>query len=148
MCTLFGYLRKDNRFQWRHPKEMCFARRKRQNMALYSSSIYASTQKCTDLDLSLLFILKLGTYGKFARKNNVQSSAFASRRHAQALAACSTRLDHAYITTDESFRFHDNKFDEIPCKTDSTENPRSVEKYPTPTETFNPRLFDGNIVST
>jgi len=40
------------------------------------------------------------------------------------------RQNHAYITTDESFRFHNNKFDEMPCKVDSTENPRSFETYP------------------
>jgi len=37
-----------------------------------------------------------------------------------------------YKTTDESFHFHNKKFDEIRCKLDSTENPRSFEKYPTP----------------
>jgi len=28
-------------------------------------------------------------------------------------------------------RFHNDEFDEMPCKLDSTENPRSIEKYPT-----------------
>ena len=42
------------------------------------------------------------------------------------------RQDHVYKTTDESFRFHNKNFDEIRCKLDSTENPRSFEKYPTP----------------
>jgi len=55
--------------------------------------------------------------------------AFASRRHARALAACLPRQDHVYITTDESFRFHNNEFDEMSCTLYSTENP----KYPTPT---------------
>ena len=36
-----------------------------------------------------------------------------------------------YKTTDESFRFHNQNFDEMRCKLDSTENPRSIEKYPT-----------------
>jgi len=35
-------------------------------------------------------------------------------------------------TTDESFRFHNQRFDEMRCKLDSTENPRSFEKYPIP----------------
>ena len=35
------------------------------------------------------------------------------------------------ITTDESFRFHYNELDEIPCQLDSTENLRSFEKYST-----------------
>ena len=34
-------------------------------------------------------------------------------------------------TTDELFRFHNQNFDEIRCKLDSTQNPRSFEKYPT-----------------
>jgi len=37
-----------------------------------------------------------------------------------------------YRTTDESFRFHNKEFDEMRCKLDSTENPRSFDKYPTP----------------
>ena len=57
--------------------------------------------------------------------------AFASRRHARALAACLPRQDHVYITTDESFRFHNNEFDEMCCKLDSTEELRSFEKCPT-----------------
>jgi len=34
--------------------------------------------------------------------------------------------------TPQSFRFHNKNFDEMRCKLDSTENPRSFEKYPTP----------------
>jgi len=48
------------------------------------------------------------------------------------LAAGLPREDHVYSTTDKSFRFHNKKFDELRCKLDSTENPRSFEKYPTP----------------
>jgi len=51
--------------------------------------------------------------------------AFGSPR---ALAAGLPRQEHIYITADESFRFHDKKIDEMPCKLDSTENPRSFEK--------------------
>jgi len=58
-------------------------------------------------------------------------SAFAFRSPARALAAGLPSQDHVYKTTDESFRFHNKKFDEIRCKLDSTENPRSFEKYPT-----------------
>jgi len=49
-----------------------------------------------------------------------------------ALAAGLPRQDRVYITTDELFRFHNDEFDELPCKLDSTENPRSFEKYSTP----------------
>jgi len=45
--------------------------------------------------------------------------------------ACLPRQDHVYTATDESLRFHNNKFDEMPCKLDSTENLRPFEKYPT-----------------
>jgi len=54
-------------------------------------------------------------------------SAFASRGHAQPLAAGLPCQDHVYITTDESLRFHNNKLDEMPCELDSTENPRTFE---------------------
>ena len=56
-----------------------------------------------------------------------QRLAFAFRSPARALAAALPRQDHVYQTTDESFRFHNKKFDEIRCKLDSTENPRSFE---------------------
>ena len=59
-------------------------------------------------------------------------SAFALRSPARALAASLPRQDHVYKTTDESFRFHNKKIDETRCKLDSTENPQSFEKYPTP----------------
>jgi len=39
-----------------------------------------------------------------------------------------TGQDHVYTTTDESFRFHNKKIDEMRY----TENPSSFEKYPTP----------------
>jgi len=58
-------------------------------------------------------------------------SAFAFRNSAGALAAGLPRQDQVYKTTDKSFRFHNKNFDEIRCKLDSTENPRSFEKYPT-----------------
>ena len=74
----------------------------------------------------------LGTYGKFARKKNFLAMAFAFRSPARALPAGLPRQDHIYRTTDESFRFHNKNFDEMRCKLDSTENPRSFEKYPTP----------------
>ena len=64
-------------------------------------------------------------------QNKCQRSAFASRSPAWALAIGLPCKDHIYITTDESFRFHNNDCDEMPCKLDSTENPRSFERYAT-----------------
>jgi len=40
------------------------------------------------------------------------------------LAADLPREDHVYRTTDELFRFHKNKFDEMHCKLDYTESLR------------------------
>jgi len=50
----------------------------------------------------------------------------------QALTAVLPRQDHVYITTDEFFCFRNDEFDEMPCKLDSIENPRSLE-IPNPT---------------
>jgi len=61
-----------------------------------------------------------------------QRSAFAFRSLARALAARLPCQDHVHSTTDESIRFHNKNFGEIRCKLDSSENPRSFEKYLTP----------------
>jgi len=87
---------------------------------------------CTDLGLSLLYILTLGTYSKFARKNHFLALGVCLPQPCSSLAACLPRQHHVYKTTDESFRFHNKNFDEMRCKMDSTENLRSFEKYPTP----------------
>jgi len=58
--------------------------------------------------------------------------AFAFRSSTGALAAGLPRQGHVYKTTDESIRFHNQNFDKMRCILDSTENPRSFEKYPTP----------------
>jgi len=89
-------------------------------------------KKCTDLDLSLLYILKLRTNSQFAKENNFLALSACFRSPARELAAGLLRQDHVYKTTDELFRFHNQNFDEMHCKLDSTENPRSFEKYPTP----------------
>ena len=60
-----------------------------------------------------------------------QRSALASRRHGRVLDACVPRQDYVYNSTDKLFRFHNDEIDEMPCKLDSIENPRSL-KYPTP----------------
>jgi len=58
------------------------------NLALRSGSLAQVPKKWTDLDISHLYILILGTYGKFAWKITLLArSVFASRRHARALAA-------------------------------------------------------------
>ena len=54
-----------------------------------------------------------------------------SRRPPRALTTCLLHQDHVWITADQLIRFHKNKLDEMLCKLDSTENPPSLEKYPT-----------------
>jgi len=61
-----------------------------------------------------------------------QRSAFAFRSPARVLAAGLSRQDHVHRTTNESFRFHNKKIDEMPCKLNSAENLRPFDKYPTP----------------
>jgi len=62
-----------------------------------------------------------------------QRLAFASRRYARMLAACLPHQGHVVITTDpgQLIRFHNIKFNEMPCKPDSTENLHWFEKYRT-----------------
>jgi len=87
---------------------------------------------CTDLDIDFLYILILGTYSKFARKNNflalgvffLQPCSSAGRR----FAASRSRLQNYRRIVS----FPQQKIDEMRCKLDSTENLRSFEKYPAP----------------
>jgi len=82
-------------------------------------------KKCTDLDLSLLYISSLGIYSKFARKRNFlalgvcfpQPCSSAGRR----FAASRSRLQNYQRIV------HDKHFDEMRCKLDSTENQRSFD---------------------
>ena len=89
---------------------------------------------CTDLDLIVLYILILGTCSKFALKNNFlalgvcfpqpSGCSSAGRR----FAASRSRLQYYRRIVS----FPQKKIDEMRCKLDSTEDPRSFEKYPTP----------------
>ena len=102
-----------------------------QNSPKHSGIFFASTKSCAQIWLSPTFyswVLIANLHVKIISLR----SAFASRRHARALAACSPCQDHVWITTDVLFRFHKNKFDEMPCKLDSTENRHSFKKYPKP----------------
>jgi len=71
----------------------------------------------------------LGTnsHCKFAGFPSAQRLLFADMLD-RCRAAGLPRQDHVYITTDKSFSFHNNELNEIPCKLDSTENPRWFEK--------------------
>ena len=76
---------------------------------------------CTDLDPSLLHILILGTYGKFARKNNFLALCVCFPQ------PCSStgRMFAAPRSRVQYYRrivpFHNKNFDEMRCKLDSTE---------------------------
>jgi len=43
-----------------------------------------------------------------------------------AVVACLPHQDHVYVATDELLHFHKNKFDQIPCKLECTENLRLI----------------------
>jgi len=62
---------------------------------------------------------------------------FASGSFARALAAGLPCQNNVSITTDESFRFHNNNIEELRGKLDATENPCPFEKYPTPPDVIN-----------
>jgi len=87
---------------------------------------------CTDLDWTLLCILIMKTYTKFVWKNKILALGVCLPQPCWTLDAGLPRQDHVYSTSDELCRFHNQKFDEMRCKLDSTENPRSFAKYPTP----------------
>ena len=88
-------------------------------------------KSCTDLDRTLLYILILGTCSRFARKNKMLllgvcfPHTCTSAGHM--FAAWRPRL-HYYQPI---LSFHNNEFDEMPHQLNLTENPRSLEKYPT-----------------
>jgi len=131
----FGTCIRRTAAQWQNPREKtCFDAGK---IGLWhcTALLFSQLPKlCIDIDFGLLYVLIPGTYSKFARKKSSQRSAFAFHSSARALAAGLPRQDHVYKTTNESFRFLNKNFDEMRCKLDSTENPRSFEKYPTPPE--------------
>ena len=86
---------------------------------------------CTDLDLGLLYILILGTYSKSGKYFPSARCLLSTALLEHWPQVCRAKIN-VYKTTDESFRFHNKNFDEMRCKLDSTENPRSFEKYSTP----------------
>jgi len=86
---------------------------------------------CTDLDRTLLYILILRTSIKFAQDSKTLalgvSFAQPCSSAGHTIPAYRSHLD----TTIQLVRFHKKQIDEMRCKLDSTENPRSFEKYPT-----------------
>ena len=88
-------------------------------------------KKCTDQDLSLLYILLLGTCSKLARKHYFLTLGVCFP-HPCSSAGCKFAASRSRL---QYYRrivsFPQPKFDEMRCKLDSTENPRLFEKYPT-----------------
>jgi len=81
---------------------------------------------CTDLDQTFLHILISGTYNKSHSKMKMLSLFV----HFPQPCSSVGRTFPACITTNQLVRFHKKEFDEMLCKLDSTENPRSFKKYP------------------
>jgi len=80
---------------------------------------------CTDLDHSLLYILIFGTYSKFTRENNFLALGVC---FPQPYSSAGHRFAESRLRL-QTFRLHNKNLDEMRCKMDSTENPRSFEKY-------------------
>ena len=97
---------------------------------------------CTDPDLSLFYILTLGTYSKFARENNFlalgvcspQPCSSAGRR----FAASRSRVQNYW----RSFRFHNKYFDETRFHWESA----FVREIPNPTSRLG-FIFDFCVIS-
>jgi len=89
-------------------------------------------KSCTDLNPTLLYISRPGTYSKFVRKNEMLALGVCLPQQCPALAAGLPRQDHVWITTNNLFRYHNNEFDEMCCKVDSTEFARSIQTKPNP----------------
>jgi len=73
LCTLWVLAKREPLRHGNFRTKRCFARRKNRNLALRSGSLFASTpnvHRPADLVLSLLYILRKGTYGKYASTNN------------------------------------------------------------------------------
>jgi len=111
-----------------------FRRRKNRILPLRCSFQIQTPKLCTDLDLSLFYILIMGTYHKFARKNNFLALGVCHPQPSGCSSAgCRFATSRSRL---QNYRrivsFPQKKIDEMRCKLDSTENPRSFEKYPTP----------------
>ena len=70
LCTTSGLAFGEPMRSGDSQKKKMFRRRKNRILPLRCSSQTQVPKMCTDLDLSLLYILIMGTYSKFARKNN------------------------------------------------------------------------------
>jgi len=89
-------------------------------------------QKCTDLDLNLLYLLILETHCKITRKIRFLALGVCLLKicsNASRVSQTQPRQCHVYITTDQLIRFHNNEFDEMPCKLEST-NDLLVQEIP------------------
>jgi len=97
-------------------------------------------QKCTDLDLNLLYLLILETHCKITRKIRFLALGVCLLKicsNASRVSQTQPRQCHVYITTDQLIRFHNNEFDEMPCKLEST-NDLLVQEIP---NDLNPTLI-------
>jgi len=86
-----------------------------------------------DLDPAVFDILILRLHSKFVCTNNMLLLGVYFLQPARALVAGLPRPDQVWITTDQCFHFHKDKFYEMLCnlKLDSTEYTRSFEQNST-----------------
>jgi len=113
-----------------------FGRKIDRKSALRSGIPFASPEVVHRPRSNSLLHFDSQTYTIFVWKKYMLALGVCFRSPTRAVAAGLPRQDHVYITTDESFSFHNNEFDDMPCELDSTENPRSFEKCPTPSQFY------------
>ena len=70
LCSCWELAKRETLRNGDFRKKTCFAHRTHRNLALRSGFFLQVPKKCTELDLSLLYILIPGTYGEFAWENN------------------------------------------------------------------------------
>jgi len=118
---IFGLLRKEIHCEMQNSDFFCWRNTFFLGVAIAQQFSFKVPKKCTDLDLSLLYISILGTYSKFTRKNSLlapgvcfpQPCSSAGRRFA------ASRSRSQYYR--RIISFPQQKIDEMRCKLDSTE---------------------------
>jgi len=127
----FGTCKKNAAAQWRILTNLATKTRlkipSRHCAAAFSFEVPKS---CADLDPTILYISISGTYSKFVQKNKMT-----------ALGLPPTAMPEGWpqVATNNLFRFHNNEFDEMPCKLDSTEYARSFRTKPNPKVAARPK---------
>jgi len=72
-------------------------------------------------------LLKVIQTWSWCGKHPASTPAYLRESNTSVRACLREANDHVRITINRQFRFHNNQLDEMPCKLDSAENPRSSE---------------------